>query len=108
MPATRTALSDITPRHRSGAPVIESTYICPFDLEGHALETTAYAWSRYNRHPFREHRDDRMSLYPNVDTVYVWSATWKGSNDTFKDLFLDNMCVFLLLNYFLIVTHHHE
>jgi hypothetical protein len=110
MPAIRTTLADITPvsHHRSGAPVIESTYIHPFDPEGHALETAAQAWSWYNRHLFWEHRDDRMSPYPDVDTVYLRSDTWKASDDTFKDLFLDDMCVFLLLNYFFVVTHHHE
>ena len=110
MPATRTALADITPvatpgrrsllalgqttpplRRQSGAPVIESTYIRPFDPEGHSLETTAQAWSRYNRHLFRERRDDRMKPYPEVDVVYLRSDTWKASDDTFKDLFLDDM-----------------
>ena len=110
MPATRTVLADITPvatpgrrslpalgqttpplRRQSGAPVIESTYIRPFDPEGHALETAAQAWSRYNRHLFRERRDDRMKPYPEVDVVYLRSDTWKASDDTFKDLFLDDM-----------------
>jgi hypothetical protein len=110
MPATRTALADITPasRRRSGAPVIKSTYIRPFDPEGHALETAAQAWSQYNSHLFRERWDDRMSPYPDINTIYLRSNTWKASDDTFKDLFLDNMCIFLLLNYFFIVTHHHE
>ena len=74
-----------------GAPVIESTYICPFDPEGHALETAAQAWSRYNRHHFVERRDDRMKPYPEVDVVYLRSDTWRASDDTFKDLFLDDM-----------------
>ena len=110
MPATRTALADITPvatpgrrsllalgqttpslRRQSGAPVIESSYIRPFDPEGHALETAAQAWSRYNRHRFVERRDDRMKPYPEVDVVYLRSDTWKASDDTFKDLFLDDL-----------------
>jgi hypothetical protein len=98
MPATRTVLADITPvpsagpsRRLSGAPIIESTYIRPFDLEGHALEAAAQAWSRYNRHLFWERQDDRMKLYPDVDTVYLRSDTWKPSDNTFKDLFLDDM-----------------
>ena len=110
MPATRTALADITPVatpgrrtlhalghvtpplcRQSGAPVIESTYIRPFDPEGHALETAAQAWSRYNRHHFVERRDDRMKPYPEVDVVYLYSDTWKASDNMFKDLFLDDM-----------------
>ena len=110
MPATRTALANITPvatpgrrslhalghvtpplRRQSGAPVIESSYIRPFDPEGHSLETAAQAWSRYNRHHFVERRDDRMKPYPEVDVVYLRSDTWKASDDTFKDLFLDDM-----------------
>jgi hypothetical protein len=115
MPATRTVLADITPvpsagpsRRRSGALVIESTYIRSSDPDNHALEAAAQAWSRYNRHLFRQRRDDRSKPYPEVDSVYVRSDTWKASDDTFKDLFLDDMCVFLLLNYFFVVTHHHE
>ena len=100
MPSTRTTLADITPvatpgrrtlRRLSGAPIIESTYIRPFDPEGHALETAAQAWSRYNRHHFVERRDDRMKPYPEVDVVYLRADTWKASDDTFKDLFLDDM-----------------
>ena len=110
MPATRTALADITPvatpgrrsllalgqttpplRRQSGAPVIESTYIRPFDPEGHAVETATQAWSQYNRHLFRERRDDHSKPYPEIDTVYLCSNTWKASDDTFKDLFLDDM-----------------
>ena len=100
MPATRTTLADITPvatpgrrtlRHLSGAPVIESSYIRPFNPEGHALETATQAWSRYNRHHFMERRDDRMKPYPEVDVVYLRSDTWKASDDMFKDLFLDDM-----------------
>jgi hypothetical protein len=98
MPATRTVLADITPapsagpsRRLSGAPIIKSTYIRPFDPEGRALEAAAQAWSRYNRHLFRERRDDRSKPYPEVDSVYLRSDTWKASDDTFKDLFLDDM-----------------
>ena len=110
MPATRTALADITPiatpgrcslhalghvtpplHRQSGAPVIESSYIRPFDPEGHALETATQAWLRYNRHHFVERRDDRMKPYPEVDVVYLRSNTWKASDDTFKDLFPDDM-----------------
>ena len=91
MPSTRTALVNITPHCLSGAPVTESTYICPFDPEGHLLETAALAWLRYNRHLFRERRDDHMKPYPEDDVVYLRSDTWKASDDTFKDLFLDDM-----------------
>ena len=32
-----------------------------------------------------------MKPYPEVDVVYLRSDTWKASDDTFKDLFLDDM-----------------
>ena len=93
MPAICTVLADITPAPRrcSGAPVIESTYIRPFDPEGHAVETAAQAWLWYNCHLFWEHWDDRSKPYPEIDTIYLRSDTWKASDDTFKDLFLDDM-----------------
>jgi hypothetical protein len=103
MPATCITLGDITPTlcRRDGSSIIESTYIRPFDPAGNALETATQAWSQYNRHLFQGHRDLCLSLYPTVDTVYQRSATWEGSDDTFKDLFLDDMWVRHLLAFVL-------
>jgi hypothetical protein len=85
MPAT--CLSSISVNH------IRLSYIVPFDPEGHAMETTAHAWSWYNHHLFRQQQDNRMVPYPTVDTVYERSATDHLGDNMFVDLFLDDMFV---------------
>ena len=110
MPATRTALADITPVATPGRcslhplvvredPVntIKSSYIILWDPEGHPMETTTYAWPCYNRHHFSHQRDNHFVLYPSIDDVYKRSDTDRLGDDMFKDLFMDDLWAFCLL-----------
>ena len=76
---------------------IKSSYIVPWDPVGHPMETTTYAWSRYNRHHFSHQRDNRFALYPSVDAVYKQSDTNRPGDDMFKDLFMDDLWASRLL-----------
>jgi hypothetical protein len=88
MPQVRTTLADITtpPANR-----IDSTYIVPWAPVDHAVETTAYAFSRYNHHLFCHHRDNRLEPYPSVDDIYRRSNTPRPGDEDFQDVFLDDM-----------------
>jgi hypothetical protein len=57
------------------------------------METTAHAWSQYNRHLICQQQGNHMSPYPTVDTVYKQSTTDHPGDDMFEDLFLDDMYV---------------
>ena len=109
MPATRTALTDITsaiatPGRRSLCPLIaredpamtiRSSYIVPWDPRGHPMETATYAWSCFNCHHFSQQRNDCFAPYPSVDTVYQRSDTDCPGDDMFEDLFMDDLYVFV-------------
>ena len=104
MPVTRTALANITPIATPGqcslrplivredpANSIKSSYIVPWDPEGHPMETAAYAWSRYNCHHFLHQQDNCFAPYLSVDDVYKRSDTDRPGDDMFEDLFMDDL-----------------